>query len=120
MGNVEPAAMSRYRWVNSRTLEVQIRHDELFPNGEPFTPTTVKRNFDEVMRWTAPHPPGTQFNFHPATRCEISGPDTVRFIFPKPDGMALGKLRAIHMMNTAFWNEIGFGYTRNGSGEGHW
>jgi ABC-type transport system substrate-binding protein len=119
-GNIEPAAMSRYRWVNNRTLEVQVRGGTRFPDGESLTPATVKQNFDEVMRWTAPHPPGTQFNLDPATRCEISGADTVRFLFPKPDGMALGKLRAIHMMSTAFWKEIGFGYARNGSGEGHW
>ena len=82
MGNVEPAAMSRYRWVNNRTLELRVRGGERFPDGEALTPATVKRNFDEVMRWTAPHPPGNQFNLHPATRCEISDTDTVRFIFP--------------------------------------
>ncbi len=31
----------------------------------------------------------------------------------------LGKLRAMRHEHT-LWDEIGFGYKRNGTGEGHW
>ena len=72
------------------------------------------------MRWKVPHPPGTHFNPHPGTRCEIVDNQTVRFVLPKPDGLLLGKLRATHIMSTRFWEELGFGYKRNGTGEGHW
>lgn len=72
------------------------------------------------MRWRAPHPPGTQFNLAPGTRCEVTGEHTVRLHFPAPDGLAVGKLRAMHIMSTRFWDGPGFGYARNGSGEGHW
>lgn len=119
-GGNQPAAMSNYRWADDRTLEVELRENEWFPDGEPLTSATVKRAFDEVMRWTAPHPPGTQFNLHPATRCEVTGPHSVQFHFPEIDGFAVGKLRAMHLMSTRFWNETGFGYVRNGNGEGHW
>ena len=117
-GKIRPAAMRRYRWVDDRTLEVEVR--ERFPDGEPLTAHSVKRSFDEVARWTAPHPPGTHFNIDPRTRCEATGGRTVRFQLPEPDGLALGKLRAVHIMSTRFWDEIGFGYRRNGTGEGHW
>lgn len=119
-GTVEPAAMRSYRWIDDRTLEIQVRPNERFPDGEPLTAATVKRAFDEVLRWQAPHPPGTQFNLDPRTRCEITDDHTVRVHLPVPDGLALGKLRAVHIMSTRFWDEIGFGYKRNHSGEGHW
>ncbi len=121
LGKIRPAAMRRYRWLDGgRTLEVEVRGSERFPDGEPLDALSVKRSFDEVARWAAPHPPGTHFNIDPSTRCEVTGERTVRFHLPEPDGLALGKLRAVHVMSTRFWDEIGFGYERNGTGEGHW
>ena len=84
------------------------------------TISTVTAAFDEVMLWDAPHPPGTQFNLDPRTTCEVTGELGVRFRFPETDGLALGKLRAMHIMSTRFWDTLGFGYERQGSGEGHW
>jgi len=52
--------------------------------------------------------------------CEADGEHTVRIRLPEPDGLLLGKLRAMHIMSTRFWEEVGFGYARDGSGEGHW
>ena len=119
-GIVEPAAMSDFRWIDDRTLEIDVREGEVFPDGEPLTAHSVKRAFDEVVRWAAPHPPGTQFNLAPGTTLEVTGEYGVRFHFPEPDGLALGKLRAMHIMSTGFWDGPGFGYERQGSGEGHW
>ena len=68
----------------------------------------------------APHPPGTHFNLHPATTCEVTGEFAVRFRFPVVDGAAVGKLRAMHLMSPGFWAGPGFGYARNGTGEGRW
>ena len=119
-GKIRPAAMRRYRWADDRTLDVRVRGGERFSDGEPLTAHTVKRSFDVRVRWAAPHPPGTQFNLDPRTSCGVTGEYSVRFHFPEPDGLALGKLRAMHIMSTRFWDTIGFGYERNGTGEGHW
>jgi ABC-type transport system substrate-binding protein len=119
-GYVEPAAMEAYRWIDDLTLEVDIREGNHFPDGEAVTAAVVKRSFDELMHWRAPHPPGSHFNHDPRTRCEIVGNHRVRFHLPEPDGTALGKLRAMHVMSTRFWDELGFGYKRTGMGEGHW
>lgn len=120
-GTIEPAAMESYHWADDgRTLRIEVREGEIFPDGEPLTAHSVKRAFDEVMRWAAPHPPGTQFNLAPDTSCEATGERGVRFRFPEPDGLALGKLRAMHIMSMGFWGGPGFGYERQGSGEGHW
>ncbi len=120
-GTIRPAAMKGYRWKDGgRTLEISVREGERFPDGEPLTASSVKRGFDESVRWAAPHPPGTHFNPLPGTRCEVVDEHRVRFHLPAPDGLMLGKLRAVHIMSSRFWDEIGFGYERNGSGEGHW
>ena len=44
----------------------------------------------------------------------------VRINFPEPDGLVLGKFRGMHVPSTRFWEEEGFGYRKNGTGEGHW
>lgn len=119
-GNVEAAAMSGFRWVDDCTLEVDVREGNRFPGGGKLTAETVERAFEEVMRWSAPHPPGTHFNLDPDTKLEVVDEHTVRFHFPEPDGLAVGKLRAMHIMNEEFWDGPGFGYERQGSGEGHW
>lgn len=119
-GAIVPAAMKSYSWKDDLTLEVELRPENRFQDGEALTARSVKRGFDESMRWAAPHPPGTHFNILPGTTCEITGEHSVRFHLPAPDGPMLGKLRAMHIMSTRFWDEIGFGYERNGTGEGHW
>lgn len=119
-GTTIPAAMKSYRWRDDRTLEVTLRKGNRFPDGEPLTAATVARAFAEVFRWRSPHPPGTHFNLDPRTRVEVVSEHAVRLHLPEPDGLALGKLRAAHLMSTRFWNEIGFGYARHRSGEGHW
>ncbi len=119
-GKVRPAAMSAYRWLDDVTLEVDVRRGERFPDGEPLDARTVLRAFEEVVRWESPHPPGTHFNLDRRTRCEVVGEWTVRFRLPQPDGLAVGKLRAMHLMSTRFWDGPGFGYERQGRGEGHW
>lgn len=126
-GTIKGAAMSGYNWADDLTFEVDLREGERFPDGEPLTTDTVKRSFDEAMRGTGPHPPGTHFNIDPRTSCEVTGERSLRFHLPEPDGLILGKLRAYHIMSTQFWimstqfwKEIGFGYRRNGNGEGHW
>ena len=40
--------------------------------------------------------------------------------FPVADGLVLGKFRGFHLPNEKFWDELGFGYTTLGTGEGHW
>ena len=118
-GHIVPAAMKTYRWVDDLTLEIKLR-ENVFQDGERVTVEIVKKNFDEMMKWRSPHPPGTQFNQYVGTRMEIIDDETLHIISPKPDGMTLGKLRAMHIMNSRFWDTIGFGYARQGHGEGHW
>ena len=114
------AAMEESRWLDETTFEVKLRKGIRFQDGEDFDARSFERAFVEVQRWKAPHPPGTSLNFHPDTRLEIVDSHTVRMIFPEPDGAILGKFRGFHLASTRFWDEIGFGYKKLGTGEGHW
>lgn len=119
-GKVRPAAMSGYRWRDGgRTLEIGVR-DNWFPDGTRLTADSVRRAAEEQFRWHAPHPPGTHFNIDQRTRVEVVDDRTVRLHLPAVDGLALGKLRAMHVMTERFWRDLGFGYARTSSGEGHW
>jgi hypothetical protein len=51
---------------------------------------------------------------------EIIDDHKLRISFPEPDGLVLGKMRGMHIPSTRFWEEIGFGYKKLGTGEGHW
>jgi ABC-type transport system substrate-binding protein len=119
-GRVVHALAKDARWLDEHTLELKLRTGVRFQDGEPFTAHNIKQNFDEMQRWAAPHPPGTWLNFPPESVCEVVDEHTVRFRFPGPDGLALGKMRGFHIASSAFWREQGFGYAKFGSGEGHW
>jgi hypothetical protein len=112
--------MSRFRWVDDRTLEVWIRDDEWFADGSASDAGSFRRAFEEQVRWEAPHPPGTHFAIDRRTRVEVLDERTVRLHLPEVDGLALGKLRATDVMSERFWRDLGFGYARDQSGEGHW
>jgi ABC-type transport system substrate-binding protein len=119
-GRLVPALAAAMRWLDGSTLELELRQDVRFQDGAPFTGGSVVRNWFEMIRWAAPHPPGTWLNFPWGTRLEPVNDQVVRLCFPCPDGLAPYKLRAFHQASLAFWRELGFGYTRTGSGEGHW
>lgn len=119
-GKVRPAAMRAYKWPGPQTLDVWLRKNNYFHTGAPVTTASVEQAFHEQLRWIAPHPPGTHFNIDRATRLEVLGDSHLRFHIPAPDGLFVGKLRAMHIMDASFWEDLGFGYARDESGEGHW
>ena len=96
------------------------REGQILPQLTVLSQAERGGNFDEMQRWIAPHPPGSWLNFPPESVCEVVNDSTVRFHFPGPEGLALGKMRGFHIASSAFWREQGFGYAKLGSGEGHW
>lgn len=120
-GKTRPAAMLAYRWRSPLVLDVWLRRGNTFHSGRPLTVDSVCRAFAEQQRWDSPHPPGTHFNINKRTRLDVVGPHRLRFTLPERDGLLVGKLRAMHIMDADFWEDLGFGYAREEStGEGHW
>jgi peptide/nickel transport system substrate-binding protein len=108
-GTLVPRLATSWRWLNDRTLEVELRRGVTFHNGEIFDAEIVRLNWQENLRLRQPHQSGTYMNFEPGSRLEIVSPQIVRFIFPEPDGMALAKLSVMHIGNRQFYREFGWG-----------
>lgn len=119
-GKIVPCLASKWKWLDNQTLELQLREGVIYHNGQLFTAEDVLRNFEQVAPWLAPHPPGTWLNLPKGYKVKVVDEYTIRFQFPKPDGLALGKLRGYHFANKLFWQKLGFGYTTFGTAEGHW
>jgi ABC-type transport system substrate-binding protein len=111
-GTLVPRLATSWRWLDDRTLEVKLRTGVKFHNGEVFNADIVKLNWEENTRLRQPHILGVELNFKPGSHLEIVDPQTVRFHFPEPDGLALAKLSLMHMGNRQFYREFGWGETR--------
>ena len=107
-GMLVPRLATGWRWLNDRTLEVELRRGVTFHNGEVFDAEIVKLNWQENIRLRQPHQSGAYMNFEPGARLESVSPQIVRFIFPEPDGMALAKLSVMHIANRQFYREFGW------------
>jgi ABC-type transport system substrate-binding protein len=112
-GMLEPRLATGWQWLDDRTLAVTLRQGVRFHNGEVFDAEIVKLNWEENTRLRQPHRMGAFLTFKPGSRLEIVTPQSVRFVFPEPDGGALAKLAAMHIGNRQFYRELGWG-------EEHW
>jgi ABC-type transport system substrate-binding protein len=112
-GKLVPRLATGWRWLDEQTLEVKLRRGVKFHNGEGFDAEIVKLNWDENLKLKQPHRVGGYLNFKPGSRLEIVNPQTVRFVFPEPDGGALVKLSWLHIGNRQFYRELGWD-------EAHW
>jgi ABC-type transport system substrate-binding protein len=112
-GKLVPRLATSWRWLDDRTLDVTLRQGVTFHNGEVFDAEIVKLNWEENIRLGQPHISGAFMNFPPGSRLVILDSQTVRFLFPEPDGAALVKLSAMHLGNRQFYREVGWG-------EKHW
>jgi peptide/nickel transport system substrate-binding protein len=98
-----------WQWIDDRTLQMKLRQNVKFQNGEKFDAEIVKLNWEENTKRRQPHIIGQYMNFKPGSKLEIVDPQTVRFVFPEPDGGALVKLAAMHIANRQFYREVGWG-----------
>jgi ABC-type transport system substrate-binding protein len=108
-GKLVPRLATSWRWLDDRTLEMTLRQEVTFHNGEVFDAEIVKLNWDETLRLQPPHQSGDYWNFTPGSRLEIRDPSRVRFVFPEPDGGAMARLVLMHMANRQFYREVGWG-----------
>jgi ABC-type transport system substrate-binding protein len=112
-GTLVPRLATHWQWLDNRTLEVTLRQGVKFHNGEVFNADIVKLNWQENTRLRQAHNLGEFMNFSPGSLLEIIDPQTVRFVFPEPDGGALIKLSIMHIANQQFYRDFGWG-------EKHW
>jgi ABC-type transport system substrate-binding protein len=107
-GQLVPRLATAWRWLDDRTIEITLRQGVKFHNGEVFDAEIVKLNLEENLRLRQPYGPGDFWNFKPGLRLEIIDAQTVRFVFPEPDGGALARLTLMHIGNRQFYREFGW------------
>jgi ABC-type transport system substrate-binding protein len=110
-GRLVPGLATGWQWLDEHTLEMTLRQDVTFHNGERFDADIVKLNWDENLRLRQPHLAGEFLNFKPGARLEILDAYRVRFVFPEPDGGTLVKLLYMHLANRQFYRDAGWGET---------
>jgi len=108
-GNLVPGLATSWQWLDDHSLEVTLRQGVKFHNGEVFDAEIVQLNWEENTRLRQPYMEGVFLNFKPGSRLEIVDPQTVRFIFPEPDGAVLVKLSQVHIGSRQFYRELGWG-----------
>jgi peptide/nickel transport system substrate-binding protein len=108
-GTLVPRLATGWQWLDERTLEVTLRQGGQLPNGEGFDAEIVRLNWEENLCLQQPHMIGEFLNCKPGSRLEIIDAQTLRFIFPEPDGGALVKLALAHIANRQFDRELGWG-----------
>jgi ABC-type transport system substrate-binding protein len=86
-----------------------LRQGVTFHNGEVFDAEIVQLNWEENLRLKQPLVLGEYMNFKQGSRLEIIDPQTVRFIFPEPDGGALSRISMLHIGNRQFYRDHGWG-----------
>ena len=103
------ALATGWRWIDDRTLEVNLRRGVRFHNGEIFDAEIVKLNIEQSEHLRHVFHLGNFLSFDSGTRIEIVDRYTVRILMPKPDGAALARLSYIHMGNKQFFESGGWG-----------
>lgn len=96
---VEPALATKWNWVNPTVLEILLRRDVAFHNGEPFDAGSVKFSFDKIFHAKEQgFAPSVYPQFAPQLKkVEVVGKYKVRIHFTKHNNTFL---------NTAFLFKI--------------
>ncbi len=119
-GHSTPSLAEKQTWLDDKTLQIKLRKNVEFQDGEKLTSQVFRRSYDEVQKVANPHPPGAFLNFAKDSSMEVIDDHTINFKFPEPDGSAIMKLRGMHVGSTRFWNELAFVDQKKKSAEGHW
>ena len=85
-----PCLAQDWRWVNDRTIEFMLRQGVTFHNGERFDAEAVKMNYEAYRRMKSPRLV-TCTALVDDTEFRVIDDYTVRFSFPKPEGLAFTK-----------------------------
>lgn len=99
-----PCLAKDWRWIDEETIEFQLREGVKFHNGERFDAEAVRVNWDAYRKMQNPRVI-SYTNLPDETQLQIVDDYTVRFTFPKPDGLAFVKFRWFFLLAPAFFAE---------------
>lgn len=107
--HVVDSSPMNWLWITFNTVEELVR---VAPSDlvEPAAMTAYRWADDTTL----------EVGLGSGTTCEVTGDFGIRLRPPRAGGGVVAKLRAIHVMRTRVWGEVGFGYAWIGSGEVRW
>jgi peptide/nickel transport system substrate-binding protein len=84
-----PSLALSWKWIDDTTLEIKLRQEVHFSNGEPFDAYAVKFNFDYQRK----HNPsrGIQIYMGNVKEIQVVDPYTVRMMLDQPDALLMNK-----------------------------
>jgi peptide/nickel transport system substrate-binding protein len=96
-GDIQPMLATEYKWVDPQTLELTLRDDVSFHNGEKFTADDVKHTLERIMQPDLP----TELRARIATldKIEIPNPTTVRLLLKEPNSTFPSALATIDVVS---------------------
>lgn len=96
-GNILPFLAKEFKWVDNTTLELTLRTDVVFHNGEAFSADDVKYTFDRLATPDLPseYPP----RLKNVKEVEVTAPDKVVFHLESPDATFPNLLTDIDMIS---------------------
>jgi peptide/nickel transport system substrate-binding protein len=102
---VPSLAISR-NWIDDTTLELKLRQDVRFSNGEPFDAHAVKFNFDYQHKYLA----GLTLDLYFRSVMEVKVVDryTVRMILEQPDALLLNRIWMLLIGAPQYMEQVGW------------
>lgn len=105
-GRIEPALATSWNWVDDTTLELHLRRDVFFHNGEPFNADSVKFTIERYLDPRTGFPAVGYLNSIKSV--EIVAPYTVRIKTNFPDGILMNRLAGfVHIVPPKYLAQVG-------------
>ena len=102
-----PCLAEDWSWIDDRTIEFKLREDVTFHNGEAFNAGTVKVNWEAYRKMKRPYLTNG-IELRDEMELKIANDYTIQFVFRKPDGLALPKIRLFYLFASPFFLEHEF------------
>jgi peptide/nickel transport system substrate-binding protein len=118
---VSPMLSTDWERIDELTLEVRLRDDVLFHNGDPMTAEDIKFSFDRMLVDTPDELQGALGYVSTISEVEIVDDYTLRFTTEEPDPILENRLTswATWIMPKAYYEEVGMeGFMQNPVGTG--
>lgn len=104
-GKVEPALATAWKYVDDKTLELSLRNDVVFHNGEPFDANVVKWNIERILD------PATKAivksRIPTVDHVVVINPSTVQLVLNAPAALLVKALAVTFMIPPKYFTDQG-------------
>ncbi len=104
-GELEPALVTEWGYINDLTYEVKLREGVTFHNGEPFDAETVKWNIERIV--DPEQRSAIRSRLTTVDHVEVVDPLTARLILNAPSAVLDRALAVVFMIPPHYFEEVG-------------